>query len=498
MIRPRWLRLEMLPAVIAIAMLSYRFCNLDLTTFINDEPHLLAAAEIEAHGGGWVSASPIAGTQHLHYGPVPTWFYGVVHVLFGSSPLVSIVAMGLLVTLGQVIFLAMLTRFLRAGLSTFAVLAALAASSPFAFAWSRTAWDNTILIGTFSCAALLLAADDLGARRCLVIGTLLGLAVGTHLMVLPVLILMLAVTFFTRRKDPKKILRRLALIAAPLLVVNLPYLFYLAHPPAAVASASVAQAVTTPHVAPPFHLGDALATIALTFLAPARVFTAAGVSYFFDDAWPDLRAWISPWPASSMGSWIAFILAGSAIAGLVLTLRDATPSPTKRLALLALCSWLGYAIFLLVDGLDPHPHYQHPIWWTIPTGLAFLVTWLRARSPSHARWLVSAVWLVALVQFSFLPMWMHYVRARGGTRGIHFTTPLAEERTWMREACATEKNFAIENHTVLFPASLDYLASTERACADHHVDICDGSCSAEKTVISLRYADAIGGHLAPP
>src|ERR1700748_3128434 len=113
--RPRWLRVDVLPALVAIAMLSYRFCNLDLVTFINDEPHLLAAAEDEAHGRGWVSGSPIAGTPGLHYGPVPTWFFGVVHTIFGSSALVSIVAMGLVVTLGQLVFLGLLTRFVRGG-----------------------------------------------------------------------------------------------------------------------------------------------------------------------------------------------------------------------------------------------------------------------------------------------------------------------------------------------------------------------------------------------
>jgi hypothetical protein len=141
------------------------------------------------------------------------------------------------------------------------------------------------------------------------------------------------------------------------------------------------------------------------------------------------------------------------------------------------------------------------VWWTIPTGLALLVVWLRARSPIASRALVGLIWIFALAQFSFLPMWMRYVRSHGGTRGIHYTTPLSEERAWMREACRMGNVVQIENHTVLFAPALDYLAHTEDGCRDHDVTLCGGSgCRGgdpNARIVRLHYA-AVGGHLAPP
>jgi len=492
----RWLRADHVAAALALLMLSYRFCNLDLVTLINDEPHLLAAAEQEAHGGSWVSASPISGTQGVHYGPVPTWFYGIVHLLFGASPLVSIVAMGLVVTLGQLIFLAMLTRFLRGGATMFGALVALVASSPFAFAWSRTAWDNTILIGTFACAALLLAEDELTPRRCLIAGTLFGLAIGTHLMVLPALMMMFAMTLWIRRHAFLRTFRASLITAAPAVVINVPYLIYLSK---------------LPHPSPPPHLAtataghgldvsDAAATFTTTFLQPARVLSLDGIAYFFDDAWGDFRGWLGGWSFVLDDASFAFVMALMALVGIFVSAFRAPSARTRRLASLALVAWVGHALFLAADGLAPHPHYQHPVWWTIPTGIALLIVWLRARSPSFARAIIGISWVFAIAQFSFLPMWMGYVRSHGGTRGIHYTTPLSEERAWMHDACSQGSSIQIENRTVLFPPALNYIASTEDACKGKSVVVCKGACQStdpDARVVHLRYA-AIGGHLAPP
>ncbi len=491
----RWLRADHLSAAVALLLLSYRFCNLDLVTLINDEPHLLAAAEQEAHGGAWVSASPISGTQGVHYGPVPTWFYGVVHLLFGASPLVSIVAMGLVVTLGQLIFLAMLTRFLRGGTAMFGALAALVASSPFAFAWSRTAWDNTILIGTFACGSLLLAEDELTPKRCLIAGTLFGLAIGSHLMVLPALIAMFAMTLWIRRRAFLATVRACTITAAPAILINVPYVIYLyklPHPPPAphVATASMHS----------FDISDAAATVTTTFLQPARILSLDGIAYFFDDAWADFRNWLGNWSFVLDDASFAFVIALMALAGIFVSAFRAPSARTRRLASLASVAWVGHALFLAVDGLAPHPHYQHPVWWTIPTGIALLILWLRARSPHAARAIIGISWVFAIAQFSFLPMWMGYVRSHGGTRGIHYTTPLSEERAWMRGACSAGSNIQIENRTVLFAPALDYIASTEDACKGKSVVVCGGACRStdpDARIVHLRYA-AVGGHLMPP
>jgi hypothetical protein len=492
----RFLRADHLSAAVAVLLLAYRFCNLDLVTLINDEPHLLAAAEEEAHGGAWVSASPISGTQGVHYGPVPTWFYGVVHALFGASPLVSIVAMGLVVTLGQLIFLAMLTRFLRGGTAMFGALTALVASSPFAFAWSRTAWDNTILVGTFACASLLLAEDELTPKRCLIAGILYGLAIGSHLMVLPALIAMFALTLWIRRRAFFKTVRACAIVAAPAIVINVPYAIYLSKLPHAPPAPHIAS-VAAGHA---FDFSEAAATVTTTFLQPARILSLDGIAYFFDDAWGDFRSWLGGWSFVLDDASFAFVIALMALVGIFLSAFRAPVARTRRLASLALVAWLGHALFLAADGLAPHPHYQHPVWWTIPTGIALLILWLRARSPHAARAIIGISWVFAIAQFSFLPMWMGYVRSHGGTRGIHYTTPLAEERAWMRDACKQGSSIQIENRTVLFAPALDYIASTEDACKGKSVVVCNGACrsnDANARVVHLRYG-AIGGHLAPP
>ena len=497
--RPRF-RLDFVPVVFGVLLIVYRFANLDLVTFINDEPHLLEAADREAHGGAWALASPIAGTQRLHYGPVPTWFYGVVHLLFGSRPVVSIVAMGLLVTCGQIFFVWLLTRKIGGGPALLGALLALIASSPFSFAWSRTAWDNTVVLALFGGTALLYLDETLTTKRALVVGLLFGATLGSHLMVLPALVALFVTKLVFQRKNARKWLRSTCIIGGAALLVDMPYVVYLMRlrrPAVEAAMSATSIAASPPH---PFDVSEALSTIASTFLRPAHVLSVHGVSYFFDDAWRDLHAWAGPWSFVLDLGWLGNVLALAAVVGLVLSIAKPHSDPSRKLAIAALAVWVGHALFLLIDGLDPHPHYQHPVWWTVPTGLALLVTWLRARRPRLEGAALAALGAVALLQFCFLPLWMHYVRERGGTQGIHFTTPLMEEQNFLRLACPSSKKIAVENHTVIFASALDYLAKHEAACVDHTVEICAEAClpSEGTKIIRLGYANAVGAHLAAP
>ena len=493
-----------LAAALALALLAYRFANLDLVTFINDEPNVLRAAEAEAHGGGWVSASPIAGTQHLHYGPVPTWFYGLVHLAFGARPLASIVAMGLVVTLGQIAFAAILARVLRGGWLTFALVVLLVAASPFDFAWSRTAWDNTILLGTFSCGALLFVAGEPTLKRALGTGILFGLAVGTHLMVVPALAILFATMLWLRRDIWKRVLRAEAIAGAVIAVINVPYMGYLLNPsPSPSASRPAAATVTaiTTAASHTFSITEAISTIVLTFLAPARILTTSGSDYFFDDAWHDFLGWLGPWSLLTHDGWWVVVLAGLAFTGLYFAAFRETNVMRRRVGTVALALWVGHALVLLADGLDPHPHYQHPVWWTVPTGIVLLLLRLQDSRPELARVVGGGVALVALVHFAFLPSWMGYVRARGGTAGIHYTTPLSEEEAFVRGACAKGDRIALENHTVIFRAALDYLVKVEPACTGKEVSICaaDGCLPAPgTTIVRIEYAGSPGGRLMPP
>lgn len=492
-------------AGLALALLSYRFFNLDLVTFINDEPHLLEAAEREAHGGAWVIASPIPGTQGLHYGPVPTWFYGVIHLIFGAKPLASIVAMGLVVTLGQIAFAALLARRFAEREVAFVLTAFLVAASPFDFAWSRTAWDNTIVVGTFSCAALLLAEDELTNVRCLTIGTLVGLAVGSHLMVLPALIAIVTARLVLDRARWRATLKRLFVAGAPAAVLNLPYVWYLVtlkhHAGAAsVAAASHVAVAGSPPAHPAFSLASAVSDVVEAYLAPARILTLSGIDYFFDGAWRDFQGALGSASMFLHDAWYVVFLAGFAIAGLWRAARHETDSRLRRIAIFALASWGAHATFILVRGIDPHPHYQHPVWWTVPTGIVLFAKQLADRRPKLARAFALGVPALATLHFAFLPVWMQFLRVEGGTRYVHTTTVLPEEEEWVRRACLLAPRVRVDNRTVIFPAAIEYLAAHDDACKGHVMDTCSAPCSADDDtrIVLLRYEGITGAHLANP
>ncbi|HEX7667387.1 MAG TPA: hypothetical protein VF407_22805, partial [Polyangiaceae bacterium] len=99
----------------------------------------------------------------------------------------------------------------------------------------------------------------------------------------------------------------------------------------------------------------------------------------------------------------------------------------------------------------------------------------------------------------FLPLWMHYVRANGGTAGIHYATPLAEEEAFVRAACTKGDSIALENRTVIFPAALRYLTSVEPACNGKTIVICEaGECPRATVVVPITYAEPGVGRLVPP
>ena len=180
----RWLAWALVAG--AVLALGTRFLDPDLRVYILDEPQLQDAAVASARAGTWATISAVRGTQGLRYGPSALWFYGAVHRLAGPRPEVGILGAGLFLTLAIGWLVWTLARRSEAPLWTLAAGLWIAAASPFAFFWARQGWDNPLLAGFAALAVAVVAraaAPDLGWSA--VLGALLGLALGTHLMAVP-------------------------------------------------------------------------------------------------------------------------------------------------------------------------------------------------------------------------------------------------------------------------------------------------------------------------
>jgi hypothetical protein len=97
--------------------------------------------------------------------------------------------------------------------------------------------------------------------------------------------------------------------------------------------------------------------------------------------------------------------------------------------------------------------------------------------------------------------WMEWIRANGGTRGIHYALPIAVQRRALAEACAVDAPvIALQTQVILFPQSLVSLARTEPACQGRRVAVCGPACPTLPTgwlLATLRYADPASARLGP-
>jgi len=467
----------------ALGMLGYRFANRDLVAFINDEPRFLTAARAQVHTDRWVTASPLVGNAGVRYGPTVVWFYGLVQLTMGESAATSILAMGAMMAAAHLALAIGLARLFRGGPALFAVLLAWIASSPYQFFFSRLAWDQTVDV----CAAWIVFiccwSGALGWPAALCLGAVMGLALGSHPMVVPLVAAVAVVIVVEWATAGLRSVGKAALVAFGAAVVTLPYLLHLLHNP--------------PHPTPRQALS--LRVLGEYFLQPARVATTWGVGYFFDSAWPDFRGWLG-------GSVVQLLLARPLLAlavgvsafGIGTTLLSAD-RPRRRVAWIALLVWLGAPFLYAVRTLDRHPHYQFATWWIVPLGVAGTLHWLARRSRRAAVMGAAIVVGLALLQFQFNVEWMRYIRQREGTRGIHYATPLGAQRRTVLALCAMpDADLQVENETLLFPDSLSYLALTEPACRDKRVLVCGpGACPTAGGArrVRLLYRSRIGGGL---
>jgi 4-amino-4-deoxy-L-arabinose transferase-like glycosyltransferase len=468
--------------VAAFLMIGYRFLNLGLSPFILDEPQILRASYEQLQTGEWRSGSPLLGTQGLPYGPSAFWFYGLVQSFFGLDPAVSILAMCLLLSLSHVLLAGALARAFDGGWILFATLLAWVASSPYLFFWSRLAWDQLVIVCS-TVAIALITRPRFGWAKATALGLALGIGLSAHLMILPLMAVVLVGLIIAKGWTPTA--KRLTLLAASVLAfiaVNIPYGLFLLNNPT--------QSGPFPH--------PSMASLYNQLLAPARISTLWGIDYLFEGAWEDFLAFAGaakplfsqPFPT------LAFAIAIS-VPGIIVATKSSAQHQ-KLIGILCLLAWLGYALAYGFFGIYPHAHYQFPTWWIISAGLAATLWWLWAQNRRLAIWIGAAVWIVALLQFYFVVSWVHYIRTRQGTQGVNYSVALDTQKRVIERACsAPEPEVSIEDYTLLFPASLEYLTLATEQCEHKRVRICEplecAPTGPRHRLFRLTYSSAVGG-----
>ena len=468
--------------------LGTRFVDRGLESYVLDEPQLQDTAARDASTGRWASISNLRGTRGLRYGPAPLWFYTAVHRIAGPRPEAGIVGAGLFLTGAACVLAWVLARRSEAPPLVLATGLWLAAASPFAFLWSRQGWDNPLLAGFASLAVAVLArGEPLRAGGAALTGLLLGLALDTHLMAVP-LAVAIALVLVTEAQGWRARLVCVGALGTAAAVVLWPYLRALLAEPAVAAPAAV------------LGLGARLGRAFTGLGAPFAQSAGLGLGYYFDAEWSGFAAQRAAGAAlQAVGPVVAALVGVGAVLGLVIGLRASSPGH-RRVARLGLWTWVLHAAFLGLLALPPEPHYQQPVVWIPVAGWALLVATLWPRRPRAALGIVAIAVVIGLWGLGLQRSWMGWIRERGGTRGIHYGLPLGVQRQALAAACAAPTpGIALELQVTAFPDSLRSLARTEPACRGRRVEVCGVVCPALPpgwSVATLRYQGP-GARLAP-
>jgi hypothetical protein len=469
--------------------LGTRFLDREQVSYVLDEPQLQDAAVRDAQAGHWASISVLRGTRGVRYGPVPLWFYTAVHRVAGPRPEAGILAAGLFLTGAVVLLSVILGRRSEAPPPVLAAALWLAAASPFAFVWSRQGWDNTLLAGFSALVVAVLARPGpVRLGTAVLTGALLGLALGTHLLALPLVVAVSLVLVIEPSPRRERLLTLAALLLAAAFVL-LPYIRALFAEPSVSA------------VAPAVGLGPRLVRAVTALAAPFIQTAGLGLDYFFSPDWP---AFVGSRFAGRALRWVgpplAALVAAVALLGLVLGRRSPSPA-LRRVARLGLSTWVLHAAFLGALALPSEPHYEQPVLWIPVAGWALAVTTLWQARHRTAQVLVAFALVIGLWGVAVQRAWMGWIAENGGTRGIYYGLTLGAQRQLLAQACAAAPTawVALQTRVVVFPQSLRSLARTEPACRERRVEVCGPVCPPAPpgwTVMTVWYAGR-GALLAP-
>jgi hypothetical protein len=235
-------------------------------------------------------------------------------------------------------------------------------------------------------------------------------------------------------------------------------------------------------------------------LETVRVSTLYDIRYFFDADWIPFSAGLGRLASLGESTVLLGVITAVCAIGLLLGVLSAG-RPKRRIAVLGIALWIAYAAFYAHRGLPPHPHYQFPTWWIAGAALAAAIAFARDRWKPLGAALGGMVFVVAVAQGAFIVSWMSFIRQMGGTRGVHYSTPIGLQTQIVHQACSSGPAVHIVDQTLIWPASLEYLAATERACEGRHITTCGiWSCqppsSPTAAVGYLQYSAPTGGAVA--
>jgi hypothetical protein len=343
----------------------------------------------------------------------------------------------------------------------------------------------------FAAAALLCTYDELRPGRALALGTVIGLGLSTHPMLVPFALAAFAVVAAELWRRGRPALPAAAALVGCAFLVNLPYLLFLMRAPIVRRSPRLPLS--------PGSFGS-------LFLQAPRLTTTWGLPYYFGGAWSDFRLWLGE--AADLidpVSLVVLVVCVVATVGGIAAAVASSDARARRMGRVALVAWIGNVLLLAAVGLERHPHYNFASAWVPVFGVASAIAWLR-RKPRAGAAALAVLAVIAVAQFAVIVEWMGFIGASGGTRSPGYGTPIGIQRVAMREACATaEPTIVLKNETEMFPFPFEYHAATLPECRGKTVLVCADEprpltkpCPPPATgsgVRRLRYAELTGGRL---
>ena len=396
------------------------------TPWINDEPLLIARAlELRSHPGDFLNVQGLRGTVGVSYGPTAVWIYSLLlNVSRNPVELVRLrAALFMSIILGALLWLSKSVPRLRPA----AAIALIA--SPYVWLYSRQLWDNTFIVplGALAFAAYVSFMRLPRPHKLWLAFVPLCLCALTHLMIMPLVLVLAAHAFFFNKAWLRAHARTVAAMALLALLMALPWLIHtvrdLLH-----AAPVIPSPWPAPTMRPPPDPRIHWWTVLFSPLLGGRLLSAQGFDYFLGKRWWAHPAWLPPF---YFITWVAHLFCWIGLAVSALRVRDCLRSRLPKdldfhLALIAVgivsVNWVMQAAVWHF----PHPHYFNGVWiafaylaWTTvtsPPGNALLRTSIR---------LFGAAWAVSMV--IVLGCVMNQIHLNAGNRVIHFGPILASQ-----------------------------------------------------------------------